>query len=170
MLQNDLAFFVQKGAKLEPRFRRGHKRILRYINLEWKNPLLKAASFLKYDSSPAEAAEVSMFPSLPEGPATAITLRINKDEEKVRQMLGNPEILQRGTDSQTKTVTIQVELPMSEALQNTILGLGTSVEVLAPDSLREDLRQTISALQKFYKKEASAPKKAVQGDLFEGLF
>ena len=39
MLQNDLAFFVQKGAKLEPRFRRGHKRILRYINLEWKNPL-----------------------------------------------------------------------------------------------------------------------------------
>ena len=47
MLQNDVAYFVQKGARLEPRFRRGHKRILRYINLEWKNPLLKAASFLK---------------------------------------------------------------------------------------------------------------------------
>ena len=170
MLQNDLAFFVQKGAKLEPRFRRGHKRILRYINLEWKNPLLKAASFLKYDGVAAETAMAPMFSALSEGPMTAVTLRINKDEETIRQKFGNPEILQRDTDSKTQTVTIQVELPMSEVLLNTILGMGTSVEVLAPDSLREDLRQAISALQKFYKKEASAPKKAVQGDLFEGLF
>ena len=164
MLQNDVAFFVQKGARLEPRFRRGHKRILRYINLDWKNPLLKAASFLRYDSSPVEVA------ALPDGPLTPVTLRISEGEDGVRAKLGNPEVLQRSTDSKTKTVTIQVELPMSDALLNVILGLGTNVEVLAPESLREDLRQAISSLQKVYKKEASASKKPVQGDLFEGLF
>ena len=164
MLQNDVAFFVQKGARLEPRFRRGHKRILRYINLDWKNPLLKAASFLRYDSSPVEVA------ALPDGPLTPVTLRISEGEDAVRAKLGNPEVLQRSTDSKTKTVTIQVELPMSDALLNVILGLGTNVEVLAPESLREDLRQAISSLQKVYKKEASASKKPVQGDLFEGLF
>jgi len=168
MLQNDVAYFVEKGARLEPRFRRGHKRILRYINLQWKNPLLKAASFLKYDGIPVEAA-APVLPALPEGPMTAFTLRISKDEEAIRLKLGNPEILGRNTDSKTGFVTIQVELPMSEALQNLILGMGTSVEVLAPESFREDLRQTIASLQKIYKKEASS-KKPVQGDLFEGLF
>lgn len=164
MLQNDVAYFVKKGARLEPRFRRGHKRILRYINLDWKNPLLKAASFLKYDSQPVE------MPALPDGPLMPVTLRINKDEEAVRLRLGNPEILGRNTDSKTGIVTIQVELPMSVALQNVILGMGTDIEVLAPESLRDDLRQTIAALQKLYKKETSASKKPVQGDLFEGLF
>ena len=121
MLQNDVAYFVQKGARLEPRFRRGHKRILRYINLEWKNPLLKAASFLNYDRDPAEAVAPALS-ALPEGPMTAVTLRISNDEEAVRLRLGNPEILGRNTDSKTKAVTIQVELPMSEALLNTVLG------------------------------------------------
>ncbi len=169
MLQNDVAYFVEKGARLEPRFRRGHKRILRYINLQWKNPLLKAASFLKYDGTPVEAA-APVVPALPEGPMTAVTLRISKDEEAIRLKLGNPEILGRNTDTKTGAVTIQVELPMSVALQNLILGMGTSVEVLAPESFREDLRQTIATLQKFYKKDTSASKKPVQGDLFEGLF
>ena len=163
MLQNDVAYFVKKGARLEPRFRRGHKRILRYINLEWKNPLLKAASFLKYDGEPAA-------PALPDGPIMPVTLRISKDEEAVRLRLGNPDILGRNTDSKTGTVTIQVELPMSVALQNTILGMGTDIEVLAPENLRDDLRQTIAALQKLYKKETSSGKKPMQGDLFEGLF
>ena len=167
MLQNDVAYFVQKGARLEPRFRRGHKRILRYINLQWKNPLLKAAAFLNYDKASAPAPAV---PVLPDGQMTAFTLRISKDEEAVRLRLGNPEILGRNTDSKTMTVTIQVELPMSEALQNVILGMGTDVEVLAPESFREDLRQAIATLQKLYKKETSAAKKPVQGDLFEGLF
>ena len=169
MLQNDVAYFVQKGARLEPRFRRGHKRILRYINLDWKNPLLKAASFLKYDGEPVEAV-ISTMPVLPEGPLMAVTLRISKDEEVIRLKFGNPELIGRNADSKTGTVTIQVELPMSEALQNLILGMGTSVEVLAPEVLREDLRQTIATLQKFYKKDTSASKKPVQGDLFDGLF
>ena len=50
------------------------------------------------------------------------------------------------------------------------MSFGTAVEVLAPEGLREDLRQAIGTLQKLYKKDTSAPKKAVQGDLFEGLF
>ena len=167
MLQNDVAYFQQKGARLEPRFRRGHKRILRYINLQWKNPLLKAAAFLNYDKEPAPAPAV---PALPEGPLTAVTLRISGDEEAVRLRLGSPAIMQRSSDSKTNSVTIQVELPMSDALQNVILGFGTDVEVLAPENLREDIRQTIGTLQKLYKKDTSAAKKSVQGDLFEGLF
>ena len=167
MLQNDVAYFQQKGARLEPRFRRGHKRILRYINLQWKNPLLKAASFLRYDKEPEAAPAV---PALPEGPLTAVTLRISRDEEAVRLRLGNPEMLQRSTDTRTNSVTIQVELPMSDALQNVILGFGTDVEVLAPETFREELRQTIGILQKLYKKDSAATKKTVQCDLFEGLF
>lgn len=170
MLQNDVAYFEKKGARLEPRFRRGHKRILRYINLEWKNPLVKAASFLNYGNEvPAEPAAPAV-PALPEGPLMAVTLRISQDEEAIRQRLGNPELLQRSTDAKAGTVTVQVELPMSDALQNVILGFGASAEVLAPESLRDGLRQTIATLQKLYRKDTSAPKKAVQGDLFEGLF
>ncbi len=166
MLQNDVAYFKQKGAKLEPSFRRGHKRILRYINLEWKNPLLKAASFLKYDKDEAAPALLA----LPEGPLTAVTLRICKGEDAIRQHLGNPEILQRSTDSKTGTVTIQVELPMSAGLPGFFLGFGTDVEVLAPETFREEMRQAINALQKLYKKETAASKKSVQGDLFDGMF
>ena len=155
MLQNDVAYFQQKGARLEPRFRRGHKRILRYVNLQWKNPLLKAASFLKYENEAAGALPLA----LPDGPVKAVTLRISRDEESVRLKLGSPEVLQRSTDAKAGTVTIQVELPMSEALQNLVLGMGTDVEVLAPESFREDLRQTIAALQKLYKKETPSAKK-----------
>ena len=164
MLQNDVAYFVQKGAKLEPRFRRGHKRILRYINPEWKNPLLKAASFLRYEASPVET------PALPDGPLTPVTLRITAGEEAVRAKLGNPEVLQRSSDSKTNSVTIQVELPMSSQLQYFLLGLSPDIEVLAPENLRDDIRQTIAALQKLYKKESASARKTVQGDLFEGLF
>lgn len=166
MLQNDVAYFQQKGARLEPRFRRGHKRILRYINLDWKNPLLKAASFLKYEKDDTATALIA----LPDGPLTPVTLRISKNEEAIRLHLGNPEILQRSSDSKTNTTTIQVELPMSQGLQNFFLGFGTDVEVLAPENFREEMRQAINALQKLYKKDSSAPKNPVQGDLFDGLF
>lgn len=164
MLQNDVAYFVQKGAKLEPRFRRGHKRILRYINLDWKNPLLKAASFLRYEVGPVET------PALPDGPLTPVTLRITAGEEAIRAKLGNPEVLQRSSDSQTNSVTLQVELPQSSQLQYFLLGLGPDIEVLAPENLRDDIRQTVANLQKLYKKETASAKKTVQGDLFEGLF
>ena len=164
MLQNDVAYFVQKGARLEPRFRRGHKRILRYVNLDWKNPLLKAASFLRYEGSPVE------MPALPDGPLTPVTIRITAGEEAVRAKLGNPEVLQRSTDSKTKSVTLQVELPLSKELEMLLLSMGTDIEVLAPENIRDDIRQTITSLQKLYKKDSASTKKTVQGDLFEGLF
>lgn len=164
MLQNDVAYFVQKGAKLEPRFRRGHKRILRYINLDWKNPLLKPASFLLYDNSPAVA------PALPDGPLTPITIRITGNEQKIRFQLGNPAILQRSTDSKTNSVTIQVELPLSRDLENLFMSMSPDAVVLAPENVREDIRQIINNMQKIYKKDPAATKKTVQGDLFEGLF
>lgn len=167
MLQNDVAYFEKKGARLEPRFRRGHKRILRYINLEWKNPLVKAAPFLNYGDTPAEPPQI---PALPDGPLTAVTLRISQDEDAIRQQLGNPTLLQRSTETKAGTVTIQVELPMSEALEGVLLSFGVRLEVLAPDNLREAIRQTVNTLQKAYKKDSVAPKNTVQGDLFEGLF
>jgi len=164
MLQNDVAYFQKKGARLEPRFRRGHKRILRYINLNWKNPLLKAASFLNYEGSEAPA------PALPDGPLVPVTLRIMAREEEVRSRLGNPEVLQRSTDTKFGSVTLQAELPMSNELHCFLLSFGTDVEVLAPETLRDEVRQTVAALQKLYKKETAAAKKSVQGDLFDGLF
>ena len=109
-------------------------------------------------------------PALPEGTPTPVTLRITAGEEIVRAKLGNPEVLQRSSDSKTQTVTIQVELPMSKELGNVLLGFGTEVEVLSPESLRDDMRQTVAALQKLYKKDTASAKKSVQGDLFEGLF
>lgn len=166
MLQNDVAYFEKKGARLEPRFRRGHKRILRYINLEWKNPLVKAAPFLNYGDAPVAAPA----PALPDGPLMAVTLRISQDEEAIRRQLGNPTLLQRSTEAKAGTVTIQVELPMSEALEGVLLSFGVRLEVLAPDSLREAMRQTVNILQKAYRKDSVAPKNPVQGDLFDGLF
>lgn len=165
MLQNDVNFFKKKGARLMPSFRRGHKRILRYINLEWKNPLLRPASFLNTD----EAATVA---PLPEGPMTAVTLRITGNEEALLNQLQQPTVDQRASDVKTGKVTLTVEVPVSPLLKGILLSMGTDLEVLAPESLRDDIRQTINALQKMYKKDTSAAKKdePIQGDLFGGLF
>ena len=129
-----------------------------------QNALLKAAAFLNYGGEPAQV------PALPAGTPEPVTLRITGNEEAVRTRLGNPEVLQRSSDMKTNSVTIQVELPMSSELGNLLLSFGTDVEVLAPENLRDDIRQTVAALQKLYKKETASAKKAVQGDLFDGLF
>lgn len=165
MLQNDVNYFQQKGARLEPRFRRGHKRILRYINLEWKNPLLKPAKGITavQGAEPQPAA-------LPEGPLTPVSLRISKDEESIMARLMNPEVLQRQTDAAAGSTTVQVELPMSPALVPLFLSMGESVEVLAPATLRDDMRHIINNLQKLYKKEAAPKKEPVQQSLFGDLF
>lgn len=166
MLQNDVAYFIKKGARLEPRFRRGHKRILRYINLEWKNPLVRQAKFLNYgDSAAADPTPAT----LPEGKMTNVTLRISGDEEKIRQALCQPDVKQRSTDTESGTVTLQVEIPVSPALDGIILSFGTDIEVLSPESLRSSLRRTINAMQRLYKREVAA-KNPAQGDLFDSLF
>ena len=164
-LQNDVALFQQKGARLEPRFRRGHKRILRYINLEWKNPLLRPARSLAQE--PAEASQVAF-----SGEPCAVTLRVTGKADRLLSMLGNPVVLQRQADGENAAETITLQLPLGEASKALLLGLGTIAEVLAPESLREEFRQTAQTLQKLYRKTSSASqsKGSGQQSLFGELF
>ncbi len=166
ILQNDVELFKEKGARLEPRFRRGHKRILRYINLQWKNPLLRPAKSLASD----EVAVAEPL-ALPEGQLKPVTLRFSMDEAALMARLCQPEIRQRQSDVENGSTTLQAILPVSEQLPLILLSLGTEVEVLAPESLREKMRHLIGTFQKMYpKKEASPASQAVQGDLFGDLF
>lgn len=166
MLQNDVTYFKQHGARLEERFRRGHKRILRYINLEWRNPLLRPAKSL-YVATSAEEAPITAVQ--PEGPTTNVSLRITGDEKRILEFLQQPTVLQRQADVLNGSITIQVEMPLSDTAFALLLGMGADAEVLAPSTLRDRIKQTVIAMQKIYKKDSSTPKTIVQGDLFEGL-
>lgn len=170
MLQNDVNLFQEKGGRLEPRFRRGHKRILRYINLEWKNPLLRPArSLMTGQEEPAAAQSVFAGP-LAQGTQTAITLRIAGDTEPLMQLLGSPEVLQRQTDVKSGSTTLTLELDFSPAIQAMLFGL-SGIEVLAPESVRDDYRQRLNAVQKAYGQQAQPKqKKEEQLSLFDDLF
>ena len=78
MLQNDVVFFKKKGARLMPSFRRGHKRILRYINLEWKNTLLRTSLGLDVAR---DTEDSFVLPPLADGPVTSINVRISTNLE-----------------------------------------------------------------------------------------
>lgn len=168
MLQNDVVFFKKKGARLMPSFRRGHKRILRYINLEWKNPLLRTS--LGLDVARDQETTCAL-PPLAEGPITSINVRINAQwEQELLTRLQNPEIRQRQTNAQEGTVTIQVKVPMSDDIDRIVLSYGIDIEVLGPVAFRNKIRRTVNEMQKLYKKETSAEaSKPVQGDLFGDL-
>ena len=170
MLQNDVALFQQKGARLEPRFRRGHKRILRYINLEWKNPLLRPARTLMQESP--ESPQAVSSPATFSGEPCAVTLRVSGRVDELVAMLANPLILQRQADGENGVETLTLQLPLGEASKAMLLGLGGIAEVLAPESLRDEFRQTVQALQKVYKKGASGSqsKRGGQQSLFGELF
>jgi hypothetical protein len=169
MLQNDVVFFKKKGARLMPSFRRGHKRILRYINLEWKNPLLRTS--LGLDVARDQETTCTL-PPLSEGPVTSINVRINAQwEQDLLTRLQNPEIRQRQTNAQEGTVTIQVKVPMSDDIDRIVLSYGIDIEVLGPVAFRNKIRRTVNEMQKLYKKETSAEaSKPVQGDLFGEMF
>ena len=168
MLQNNVVFFKKKGARLMPSFRRGHKRILRYINLEWKNPLLRTS--LGLDVARDQETTCTL-PPLSEGPITSINVRINAQwEQELLTRLQNPEIRQRQTNAQEGTVTIQVKVPMSDDIDRIVLSYGIDIEVLGPVAFRNKIRRTVNEMQKLYKKETSAEaSKPVQGDLFGDL-
>ena len=165
MLQNDVAFFKKKGARLMPSFRRGHKRILRYINLEWKNPLLRTS--LGLDVARDQESS-NIMPPLAEGPMTSINVRIaTKLEEDFLARLQNPDVRQRQTNVQEGNVTIQVKVPMSNDIDRIVLSYGADIEVLGPVSFRNKIRRVVNEMHKIYKKETSAEtSKPVQGDLF----
>jgi hypothetical protein len=168
MLQNDVDFFKKKGARLMPSFRRGHKRILRYINLEWKNPLLRTS--LGLDVARDQDSTYAV-PPLAEGPITSINIRITEGlEQNLLNRLQNPEIRQRQTNAQDGNVTIQVKVPMSDDIDRIMLSYGTDIEVLGPVAFRNKIRRTINDMQKMYKKETAAEaSKPVQGDLFADM-
>lgn len=171
MLQNDVNLFQEKGARLEPRFRRGHKRILRYINLDWKNPLLRPARTMMVED--AEAAPQPFFAGpLSQGNPTDVTIRINGETEAVFQLLSNPEIKQRQTDAKKNTTTLTASILLSEAVKAMLFGLGNKVEILAPESLRDDFRQRLATAQKFYGQTSQSKqhKKEEQLSLFDDLF
>ncbi len=165
MLQNDVVFFKKKGARLMPSFRRGHKRILRYINLEWKNPLLRTS--LGLDVA-CDQENMCTLPPLAEGPITSINIRIAAGlEQSLLDRFQNPEVRQRQTNAQEGNVTIQVKVPMSDDIDRIVLSYGVDIEVLGPATFRSKIRRTINEMQKLYKKETSAENaKPVQGDLF----
>lgn len=170
MLQNDVSYFKQKGARLEPSFRRGHKRILRYINLEWKNPLLRPAPLLMGEEDDVSDMVKGGGP-LMVGEPIAVTLRMAEPVEPLMQLLGNPKILQRQANVQSSTITATLELNLSPAIRALLLGFGSIVEVLAPSELREDFRQETILLQKIYNKEnTQKTKKKEQLSLFDDLF
>lgn len=168
MLQNDVTFFKKKGARLMPSFRRGHKRILRYINLEWKNPLLRTSLGLDVAREPEETCAL---PPLAEGPLTSINVRITiSQEQNLLARLQNPEVIQRQTNVEEGNVTIQVKVPMSDDIDRIVLSYGTEIEVMGPVSFRNKIRRTINDMQKLYKKETPAERATpVQGDLFGGM-
>ena len=163
--KNDVTFFKKKGARLMPSFRRGHKRILRYINLEWKNPLLRTSLGLDVAR---DTEDSFVLPPLADGPVTSINVRISTNlEAAFLTRLQNPEVKQRQTNTQDGNVTIQVKVPMSDDIERIVLSYGTDIEVLGPVSFRSKIRRTINELQKIYKKETAAETaKPVQGDLF----
>lgn len=170
MLQNDVNLFQEKGGRLEPRFRRGHKRILRYINLEWKNPLLRPARSLMTEQEEAVPVQSTFAGPLAQGTQAAVTLRIAGDTEPLMQLLGNPEVLQRQADVKSGSTTLTLELDLSPALQAMFFGL-EGVEVLAPESLRDNYRQRLAAAQKAYGQQAQPKqKKEEQLSLFDDLF
>ncbi len=170
MLQNDVNLFQEKGGRLEPRFRRGHKRILRYINLEWKNPLLRPARSLMTEQEEAVPAQSTFAGPLGQGTQAAVTLRISGDTEPLMQLLGNPEVLQRQADVKSGSTTLTLELDLSPALQAMFFGL-EGIEVLAPESLRDNYRQRLAAAQKAYGQQAQPKqKKEEQLSLFDDLF
>ena len=169
MLQNDVAFFKKKGARLMPSFRRGHKRILRYVNLEWKNPLLRTSLGLDVARDQENTCAIAV---LADGPITSINVRITEEfEQRLLAQLNNPEIRQRQINTQEGNVTIQVKVPMSNDIDRIVLSYGIDIEVLGPVVLRNRIRKTINEMQKMYKKETSAEmSKPVQGDLFGEMF
>ncbi len=130
-LQLDVVLFEKKGGRLEPRFRRGHKRILRFANLNWKNPLLRQAVSL-YDDGKAAPA-LSLLALSERGGTECVILRLSG---MAYEETGN-ELLRINTD-----ITADVK--------RTIWSYGNDVEVLVPESLRKEIASEMLALVQRY--------------------
>lgn len=129
-LQLDVAFFESKGARLEPRFRRGHKRILRFINLAWKNPLLRVPGCGPLAS-----------------PRSLLTLRECSDGDELVLRLAGRALEEVGQEHWHATVEIDAET------KRLLWSYGGDVEVLSPEWLRREMgQQMLSLVQRYARK------------------
>lgn len=155
VLQNDIALFERRGGYLEPSFRRGHKRILRLRNLQWKNPLLKVSDAL---APLTDALPTLRSLAKQEGP-TELKLRLGptlRDEYK-------------DLTDDNAVLTLHVDLDIN--VRRLVFGYGKELEVLTPESLRAEIRQVVNELFKLYRKEQEPKKKkGEQLDMFGELF
>ncbi len=147
-LQMDVALFERRGGRLEPCFRRGHKRILRLANLNWKNPLLRQAVPL---------------PSAGEGACLPLSaLADNGGDEVLMLRLYGQAREQMGTELLSLTTTID------EQMRRTIWAERADVEVVYPDSLRQEMARGLQEMILRYTKAVS-PDLVAQGFASLGL-
>jgi len=155
VLQNDIELFVKKGARLDPRFRRGHKRILRYTNLEWKNPLL--ANMPK--TSPSPDALPTLRDLAQQQGKTELVLRLG------------PTLVNQYEDLTDKNGILTLHVTLSQPVRRLIFGYGKELEVLKPERLRVEIRQIVNELFKLYRKDKDPKnKKNEQLDMFSDFF
>ncbi len=128
-LQLDVALFEKKGGRMEPRFRRGHKRILRLANLNWKNPLLRQAVSL-YEKE-GNAFSLSALSDM--GGTDSVVLRLSG--------IAHEEI---GTELWQFNTNIDAHL------KRVLWAYGNDVEVLAPDCLRKEIASEMLILVQRY--------------------
>ncbi len=130
-LQLDIDLFEKKGGRLEPRYRRGHKRILRLMNLQWKNPLLKEAITL----SKTVTGNLTSLLNIPGEECLSMHLHGIAQEE-----IGQ-DVLIFNTTISDDTVRI-------------LLGYGADVDVVTPASLRQQILEKARATVEVYGREA----------------
>lgn len=131
-LQLDVDLFERRGGRLEPRFRRGHKRILRYVNVNWTNPLLRQAQTLYPTDGSARQSLATLEPV--EGAETLILhLRGAALEETGREIFA-------------------INIPIDDNLKQLLWAYRSDVEVLCPDELRQEMAREMQALFGIYTK------------------
>ncbi len=135
-LQLDIALFQRRGGRLEPRFRRGHKRILRYINLAWKNPLLKQG-LIPYSNSGEPSLSLSSLSDKPGEEALVLRLYGNAREQMGQEFLS-------------------VLTTIDDPVRSIIWANRTEVEVLHPDALRQEIAHELQAMILRYAKAVNS--------------
>jgi len=146
-LQLDVELFEKKGGRLEPRFRRGHKRILRYMNLQWKNPLLREALTLSKTDFPQLSSLLST-----DGPEI-LTLKLKGYAE---EEIGRNQI--------------KINVDFSPKIIRTILSYGTDIEIVAPIELRNRFADVVRNLLDVYSQDPEVEEESNQeSDLFNNI-
>lgn len=131
-LQLDIDLFERRGGRLEPRFRRGHKRILRYMNVNWSNPLLRQAKTL-YNQDTAPLPTLASLEAVEGAETLVLHLRGAALEEMGREIFA-------------------INTPIDDKLKQMLWSYRSDVEVLLPDELRQEMAREVQAMSDLYTK------------------